>query len=135
MLYMLCCKIKFVRPYIISISFSLIFERSYHFISSGEIPCPKSLRNLACRKSRGLTSWHFEQIKPIFDIHSMKNDNFKQESSGNTHGTLHHSHNLFTTAQKKCGKITAWKTICNFFGKEKSGRYQLLVLTMRPPKS
>ena len=26
---------------------------------------------------------------------------FKKESSGNTHGTLHHSHHLFTTVQKQ----------------------------------
>ena len=25
---------------------------------------------------------------------------FKKESSGNTHGTLHHSHHLFTTTHK-----------------------------------
>ena len=43
---------------------------------------------------------------------------FKKESSGNTHGTLHHSHHLFITVQKqkKYGKVTVWKTICNFFG-------------------
>ena len=26
---------------------------------------------------------------------------FKKESSGNTHGTLHHSHHLFTTEQQR----------------------------------
>ena len=26
---------------------------------------------------------------------------FKKESGGNTHGTLHHSHDLFTTVQKQ----------------------------------
>ena len=34
---------------------------------------------------------------------------FKKESSGNTHGTLHHSHHLFTTVQKQ-KKI--WKGHC-----------------------
>ena len=74
----------------------------------------KDLRQ--CEIISGCIYWHFEQflnlcwmlsiaankacIWPIA-LSQWRMTTFKKESSGNTHGTLHHSHHLFTTVQKQ----------------------------------
>ena len=61
--------------------------------------------------------WNFEQflnlcwmlsiaankvcIWPMLSLSQWRMTTFKKESSGNRHGTLHHSHHLFTTVQKQ----------------------------------
>ena len=75
----------------------------------------KDLRQ--CEIISGCIYWHFEQflnlcwmlsvaankvcIWPMLSLSQWRMTTFKKESSGNTHGTLHHSHHLFTTVQKQ----------------------------------
>ena len=91
----------------------------------------KDLRQ--CEIISGCIYWHFEQfvnlcwmlslaankvcIWGMLSLSQWRMTTFKKESSENTHGTLHHSHHLFTTTKtKKYGKVTVWKTICYIFG-------------------
>ena len=75
----------------------------------------KDLRQ--CEIISGCIYWHFEKflnlcwmlsvaakkvcIWPMLSRSEWRMTTFKKESSGNTHGTLHHSHHLFTTVQKQ----------------------------------
>ena len=75
----------------------------------------KDLRQ--CEIISGYIYWHFEQflnlcwmlsiaankvyIWPMLSLSQWRMTTCKKESSGNTHGTLHHSHHLFTTVQKQ----------------------------------
>ena len=75
----------------------------------------KDLRQ--CEIISGYIYWHFEQflnlcwmlsiaankvcIWLMLSLSQWRMTAFKKESSGNTHGTLHHSHHLFTTVQKQ----------------------------------
>ena len=75
----------------------------------------KDLRQ--CEIISGCIYWHFEPflnlcwmlsiaakkvcIWPMLSLNQWRMTTVKKESSGNTHGTLHHSHHLFTTVQKQ----------------------------------
>ena len=70
-----------------------------------------------CEIISGCIYWHFEQflnlcwmpsiaankvcIWRMLSLSQWRMTTLKKESSGNTHGTLHHSHHLFTTVQKQ----------------------------------
>ena len=125
-----CRKAKSAYFYVSSFSFQV-----YRWFSTGSLnrECysrhiflckflKKDLRQ--CEIISGCIYWHFEQflnlcwrlsiaankvcIWCILSLSQWRMTTLKKESSGNTHGTLHHSHHFFTTAQKQ--KI--WKGHC-----------------------
>ena len=123
LLAFLCCATFMSFSFYIS-SFSFLVYRWFSTVSLNRecysrhiVFCKfikKDLRQ--CEIISGCIYWHFEQflnlcwmlsiaankacIWPIA-LSQWRMTTFKKESSGNTHGTLHHSHHLFTTVQKQ----------------------------------